>query len=88
MAKFFNLPKHKGFQYKPRFYDEREEQRKERNARLQREIEDEKSGRSVRNGEYGNHYIKFARKTRKKSNIRIFVILGILLLLYYFLMMR
>ncbi len=88
MAKIFNLPKHKSFNYKPRFYNEKEELRRERNARLQREIEDEKAGRSGRNGEYGNHYIKFARKTRKKSNIRIVVILGVLLLLYYLLMMR
>jgi len=87
MAKLFHIPKPKRFSYKPRFYNEVEELRKEREVRLKREVEAEKQGRSTEFSREGMaNYIKFARRTRKKSNMRILVILVILLMLFYFFM--
>ncbi len=86
MAKLFKLPQHKRFNYTPRFYNERDEQRKHRFARIDRDME--RAARTDGDAERENHYIKFARKTKKKSNITLLLVLGLLLLLYYFFMMR
>lgn len=85
MARFFHVPKAKRFKYNPRYYNERAEQRKEREAAIIKEVEAEKQGKRVRltKTELEN-YIKLSRKAKKKSNIRLLVILAILLMLFYF----
>jgi t-SNARE complex subunit (syntaxin) len=85
MAKFFHLQKNKRFTYKPRYYDERAERRKEHEAAILKEIEAEKAGKKVRlTKDDMENYIKIARRTQKKSNTRILVIIIILMLLFYF----
>jgi len=87
MAKLFHIPKSKRFSYKPRFYSEVDEKRKEREERIRKEVEAEKAGKPIEYSREGlENYIKIARRTRKKSNMRIMVILVILLLLFYFFM--
>jgi cytochrome c-type biogenesis protein CcmH/NrfG len=85
MAKFFHLQKSKGYSYKPRYYNEQDELRKKREARIIKEIEAEKSGTSKNiSKESMTNYLKIARNTQKKSNIRLLVILVILFLISYF----
>lgn len=85
MAKFFNLPKAKRFKYKPIYYNEQAEQRKERNEAIFKEIEAEKQGKHVplTKDELDN-YIRISRRTQKKSNRRLLVIFVILTLLFYY----
>ena len=89
MAQFFKLPKNRRFSYKPRYYNEMAEKRKEREERIRKEVEAEKSGnyQSDASEELSN-YITIARRTKKKSNIRLFVILVILLLIFYFFLLK
>jgi hypothetical protein len=82
MASFFSTPKARKFHYTPRFYNEREEQRKERFARIEKELEAEKGENNSQKEGYVN-FIKFARKERKKSKLRIMLILLALLLLLF-----
>lgn len=85
MAKFFHLPKSKRFSYQPRYYDEMKERREEREERIKKEIELEKQGKASRiTKEDMANYIKMTRRTQKKSNIRLFVILALLLMIFYF----
>lgn len=85
MAKFFHLQKNKRFAFKPRYYDEVAERRKEREAAIIKELEAEKKGKRVSlTKEEMDNYIQLARKTKKKSNVRLLVILVILLLLMYY----
>ncbi len=85
MAGFFKLPNHKRFNYKPRFYSEREELRKERFDKIKQEVEAEKLGKetSLSKGDLVN-YIQMRRKAQKKSNFRVLLILTLLLLLFYY----
>jgi hypothetical protein len=85
MANFFPTPKPRRFNYKPWFYNEKEAKKKERYARIEKEIRDEKEGRNIDKEESG-HYIKFARKERKKSNLRVYLIILALILLVFFLL--
>ncbi|MFA6401755.1 MAG: hypothetical protein WCX31_09040 [Salinivirgaceae bacterium] len=89
MANIFQLPPHKRFNYKPRFYNQREELRKERQELIKKELEAEKNGNPTRitKDELAN-YIKLRRKAHKKSNLRILIILAILLLLFYFFLFK
>jgi len=85
MAKFFHLPRNKRFNYQPRYYNERAERRKEREAIIIKELEEAKAGKKNEfSKEDLNNYIKLTRNTRKKSNIRLLIIAAILLLLCYY----
>jgi hypothetical protein len=84
MARLFSLPKNKRFGYAPRFYDERSALRNERNEQIRREVDAEKEGKKGRisKDELAN-YIKMTRRTQKKSNLRLLVILALLLAIFY-----
>lgn len=85
MAKFFHLQKSKRYSYKPRYYNEQDEIRKKREARILKEIEAEKSGTPKNiSKESMSNYLKIARNTQKKSNARLLIILAILFLISYF----
>jgi hypothetical protein len=84
MAQFFHLQKSKRFSYKPRYYNEMEERRKEREERIDKEIEAERLGKPIRvSKEDMANYIRIARRTKKKSNVRLLVILALLFLIFY-----
>jgi hypothetical protein len=89
MARFFSLPKNKRFTFTPRYYDERAEMRKERNEQIKREVEAEREGKKSRfTKEEMAHYIKMTRRTQKKSNMRLLVILALLLAIFYFFLIK
>ena len=81
---FIKLPGHRQFDYKPMFYNEQDDKRRERQKRIDREVRIEQSG----DIDEAPNFIHFARKERQKSNKRIFVIFIALAALYYFLQQR
>ena len=83
MAKFFHLQKSKRFTYNPRYYSERVEQRKEREKEIIKDVEAEKLGKPRLTKEDMANYIKMARRTQKKSNVTLFIILAILIAIAY-----
>ena len=83
MAKFFHLQKNRRFSYKPRYYSEMEEQRLEREKVVLQDIEDEKLGRPRVTNKDMENYIQIARRTQKKSNVTLFVILALLIAIFY-----
>jgi hypothetical protein len=61
-----------------------EERRKEREERIDKEIEAERLGKPIRvSKEDMANYIRIARRTKKKSNVRLLVILALLFLIFY-----
>ncbi len=82
---FFKLPKHKQFNYIPRYYDERKEELNERIKQIELEM-------GVRNpdknyvpkikGQIRNQYYRNI-KERKQSNLRLIIILIALFLIAY-----
>ena len=89
MAKFFHLQKNRRFSDKPRYYNEMDELRKAREERIKKEIEAEKQGKPSRvSKEDMANYLKITRRTQKKSNVRILVILALLLLIFYFFFLK
>ena len=83
MAKFFHLQKSKRFTYKPRYYNERREQRLEREKGIIKDVEAEKLGKPRLTKEDMDNYIKIARRTQKKSNVTLVIILAILIAIFY-----
>lgn len=81
---FIKLPGHRQFDYKPVFYNEQDDKRRERQKRIDREVRIEQNG----DIDEAPNFIHFARKERQKSNKRIFVIFIALAALYYFLQQR
>ena len=81
---FFSLPGTRRFDYKPMFYNEQDEKRRERQQRIEREVKCE-------NGELPDeapNFIHFARKQRQKSSKRVLIIFLTLAALYFFLQQR
>lgn len=81
---FFSLPGHRRYNYKPWFYNEKDEKRKERQKKIERQHRLE----SVESMDDAPNFIHFARKEREKSNKRIAVIFLFLIAIYYFLKQR
>ena len=83
MAKFFHLQKSKRFSYKPRYYNKMKEQRLEREEEIIKDVEAEKLGKPRLTKEDMANYIKMARRTQKKSNVTLVIILAILIAIFY-----
>ena len=88
MAKFFHLQKSKRFSYKPRYYNEMDEQRKERETKVLQDLDDEKLGKPRVTKEDMDSYLKIARRTQKKSSLTLFVILILLIAIFYFMFVK
>ncbi len=82
---FFPLPGHNRFNYRPMFYDEQAEKRRERQARIDREMH---IGQTGQHESDAPSFIHFARHERQKSNKRVFVIFLFLAAVYYILQQR
>lgn len=88
--KLFSLPKPRGFNYTPRYYNEQKEEMKEREIRVKKELgikdENEVFVSSIR----GQFQRARTRKVsqNKKSSIRFLMILFILLLIAYYVFYR
>ncbi|MDI3526812.1 MAG: hypothetical protein PWR03_995 [Tenuifilum sp.] len=88
--KFFHIPKPKGFNYKPMYYDESKEAMREREERIRKEL-----GLNSKDTPFVPTIKGQFHKARKRpsgssrqSNIRVLIILFILLLIVYFLFFR
>ncbi|MCK4661898.1 MAG: hypothetical protein KAT68_03455 [Bacteroidales bacterium] len=87
IPRFFKIPKHRQFNYIPRYYDERKEAMEERLKRAKRENgegnDKEPYKPNIRGQMRG--YFKKNIKEKKQSNIRLLVILLVLFLISYYL---
>lgn len=90
--KFFHTPKNKKFNYEPRYYDEQKEELEARVRQIKREMgvsDDESADKpytsSIRKGEMRG-YMRQSQHTKKKSGIRLVVVLIALLALAYYLL--
>jgi hypothetical protein len=89
LAVFFRIPKTKKYSYKPRYYDERQEELDKRIAQIKAEMgitEDQPEGNKYFRGDYKTHirgqmkgYFRQTRRQKRTSNIRLLFILLILL---------
>ena len=96
--KFFHMPRSKQFNMPYRFYDPQKEEMAEREARIKAElgIKEEGEKNKASSGSYhgsikgsfrqGLSRGRFAEQQRRKSNIRVIVILVLLALLFYFML--
>ena len=93
---FFKVEKPRHFSYQPVFYNEVNEQRKERERKIRSELglppmegdenrssEERIRGKFTAARNYSGNF-DFKRKAQRTSNIRIMVIAGILVMLLYF----
>ncbi len=86
---FFKKPRHQKFEYKPRYWDPVKEDVEERVKLAKRESNDSEAVKSrISHGLRRSYNFSSRNNSRasKRSTIRLFVIIGILLLFcYYFL---
>ena len=92
---FIKIPKHRKFNYDPIYYDPEKEEREARQRQIRQEmgmsVEEEK-GRGyterIRGGmrkRIKSHF-DVSRTERKKSNLRLIIILMVLMALFYYLL--
>jgi hypothetical protein len=93
MANFFHIPKPKGFNIKPRYWDPEKENRENRERRINAELGIKEEGGGYRpyigKGAFREGMSKGrwnSNKQRRKSNIRLLIIFLLLLLLLYLFM--
>ncbi len=91
IPRMFKLPKHKTFNYVPRYYDPEKEEMEERRKKLARELgqdtlnEDYVPGEAIRHGAMRGFFQK-KEKANIQSPIRVIIILAILLALAYWIL--
>lgn len=86
---FFKLPGHNVFDYQPRYYDPEKEEFEARVAKAKQEVGAIPEGeyRPTIKGQFRRRYASDRlRKGRRYSNLRLFVIIGILLVIAYYLL--
>jgi hypothetical protein len=90
LPRFFRLAKPKTFNYKPVFYDEREEKLKERIEKIKRDMGEEKTEdykpQIVRGSMRG--YLKRSRTANRYSSLRLILIFAILLAIAYYIIVK
>ena len=90
LLRFFRLAKPKTFNYKPVFYDEREEKLKERVEKVKREMGKEKTKdykpQIVRGTMRG--YLKKSRTANRYSSLRLILIFALLLAIAYYIIVK
>lgn len=92
---FIKIPRHRVFQYDPIYYNPEKEERKNRERRIRQEMGDtvEEQGdrgytERIRGGmrrRIKSHF-EVTRSERKKSNLRLIIILIALMALFYYLL--
>ena len=88
---FFHLPEHRRFNFKTRYYDKEKEERENRIKNIERELDsnDEKGHVSRIKGQMKRRFDRadqYAAGQKRKSNIRLVIIIGILLFISYLLL--
>jgi len=85
--KFFHIPRAKEYGYKPIFYDERKEELEKRKKIIDQELAlEEKMGSEAYVANIKGQmrgYMREATRQKKKSNVRVAIILSILFLIAY-----
>ena len=88
----FKQRKPRGFQFKPRYHNPKKEALKERIAAIEKEVKKEREFVKSAGGEKQDRAkmrrvtsdaVNFRRSQNKKSNLRILLFAGVLLLLFY-----
>ena len=89
LPSFFKTPRHKSFNYTPRYYDERKERMEERIKNAEQELGLNKGGYSptIKKGSF-REYVQRGKAVKHQSNFRLIVILAALLLLAYLILTR
>jgi len=93
---FIKIPRHRRFQYDPIYYNPEKEERQAREREIRREMglpveeEEDKQGykERIRGGmrrRIKSHF-EITRSERKKSNLRLVIILIALIVLFYYLL--
>ena len=82
----FKTPRHKNFEFKPRYYNEAQERINERREQLKKEgfsSDDEKIGliKYRINQKFQRQQYK---KSKKQANSRIFIVIALILLVLYY----
>ncbi|MEL6924280.1 MAG: hypothetical protein AAFO94_09545 [Bacteroidota bacterium] len=88
MARFFKLPKHNSFNYKPRYYDPAKEELEERVSKYADKARDDKEAMKARitggfrtRGGYNRGYDASRGKALRRAGvIRLLLVIGLLLL--------
>jgi hypothetical protein len=86
LSSFFRPPKYKRFHYEPLYYNKEKEEREKRNRWIIQEVKNVSNENYVSNikGAFRQHHEATA-KIKHRANSRFVIILGILLLIAYFL---
>lgn len=91
LPSFFKTHQNRNFNFTPRYYDERKEKLEERIQDIEREMgvkrEDIPFKSKISRGSMRG-YIDKNKDIQKKSNIRLYVIIGVLLLIAYLILYR
>lgn len=94
MGKFFDTPKPQPFQIKPRYWDPKKEEREEREKRARAKLglpDDDGSYIPNIKGQFKKNRtskLAYAEAQRRKSTVRLFFILTILMLAAYFIVFK
>ena len=87
IPRFFKVPKHRQFEYKPIYYDEQKEQLQERIKNIEKEYgvnNGEEQIRTMTKGSF-SHYYDRKKKTQRYSTTRLILIIIFLLFVSYYL---
>ncbi|HMQ61643.1 MAG TPA: hypothetical protein PKE06_13300 [Flavilitoribacter sp.] len=88
--RFFKVPKHKSFDFKPRFYDPEKEEQDIKASRADRIRSGGADGAKARiKGGFRrsfNEESSYRKEQMRRANIRLFMIIAVLLVLTYFLL--
>ncbi len=77
----------RGFNFQPRYYDERKERLEKLRRAAEKEVELEQSERTLKKGELQSAWRKNqVNYHQKRSNTRIFLIAGVLAVIFYLLL--
>jgi hypothetical protein len=92
VPRFIKLPKHKTFNYSPRYWDPEKEEREERIRRIKQEmgidVPSDPNRTTIRRGSFRQASQKAKVRATRGSNIRLAIILAVLFLLAYLLFYR
>jgi hypothetical protein len=92
IPRFIKLPKHKKFNYSPRYWDPEKEEREERVRRIKHEmgidVPSDPTRTTIRRGSFRQASQKAKVRATRGSNMRLMIILAVLFLLAYLIFYR
>ncbi len=91
LPSFFGTRGHKKFNYQPMYYDERKEEREQRNRQIEKEMgieNDDIYTPRIRKGQMSGLYRRTQRKAERQSNIRLVILIVFLVLVAWLIFFR